>query len=137
MCWYPVIVNSNHIGTGEKIVLEVEKTTDLEQSHMFQGGGSVSFYSNTGEKDKAGAAVNGVIRYVRKNKMSIVLNDDELPDWINDGKLGIDLMFQFAVTFFEIKIQVESIAIVLGNNVLQAFNIQKLEFFRKRKILGQ
>ncbi|MEQ9377120.1 MAG: AAA domain-containing protein [Imperialibacter sp.] len=96
VCWYPVVVNSHHIGTGEKIVLELEKTTDLEQAHMFQGGGTVSFYANTGEKDKGSSAITGVIKYVRKSKMGIVLNDDDLPDWINDGKLGIDLMFDEA-----------------------------------------
>lgn len=95
VCWYPVVVNSHHIGTGEKIVLELEKTTDLEQAHMFQGGGSVSFYANTGDKEKS-SAVTGVIRYVRKNKMSIVLNEDDLPDWIDDGKLGVDLLFDEA-----------------------------------------
>lgn len=95
VCWYPVVVNSNHIGTGEKIVLELEKTTDLEQAHMFQGGSSISFYANTGEKEKGGA-VTGVIKYVRKNKMGIVLNDDDLPDWIDDGKLGVDLLFDEA-----------------------------------------
>mgnify|MGYP003660219084 CR=1 FL=1 len=80
VCWYPVVVNSHHIGTGEKIVLELEKTTDLEQAHMFQGGGTVSFYANTGEKDKGSSAITGVIKYVRKSKMGIVLNDDDLPE---------------------------------------------------------
>lgn len=96
VCWYPVVVNSHQIGTGERIVLEVEKTSDFDQPHMFQSGASVSFYSNTGDKDKSGQSVAGVVSFVRDKKMRIVLNDDDLPDWIDDGKLGVDLLFDEA-----------------------------------------
>lgn len=96
VCWYPVVINSHHIGTGEKVVIEVEKTTDFEQTHVFQSGASVSLFVNTGEKDKGKNAVAGVVSYVRDRKMRIVLNEDDLPDWIEDGKLGVDLLFDEA-----------------------------------------
>ena len=37
--------------------------------------------------------VNGVINYVRDNTMVITVNGDDLPEWILDGLLGIDVMF--------------------------------------------
>jgi superfamily I DNA and/or RNA helicase len=37
--------------------------------------------------------MNGVINYVRESLMVITLNGDELPDWIEDGLLGVDVMF--------------------------------------------
>ena len=96
VCWYPVVVNSHYVGTGEKIVLELEKTSDFDQPHSFQSGASVSFYVNSGEKDKGRNAVSGVISFVRDKRMRIVLNEDELPEWIDDGKLGVDVLFDEA-----------------------------------------
>jgi ATP-dependent RNA/DNA helicase IGHMBP2 len=90
--WYPVKLKRNYIGTGERFILEFERTTHLEQPHSFQSGKSVSVFSNASgnpEKDH----VNGVINYVRDNTMVLTLNADELPDWIDDGNLGVDVMF--------------------------------------------
>ncbi|MEL6926349.1 MAG: AAA domain-containing protein, partial [Bacteroidota bacterium] len=35
----------------------------------------------------------GVINYVQKNRMKIILNSKDLPDWLGDGLIGVDLMF--------------------------------------------
>jgi ATP-dependent RNA/DNA helicase IGHMBP2 len=90
--WYPVKLKRDYIGTGERLIIEVERSTHLDQPHAFQSGKSVSVFSNVGgnpERDH----VNGVINYVRDNTMVITLNVDELPDWIEDGLLGVDVMF--------------------------------------------
>lgn len=90
--WYPVKFKRDYIGTGERLIIEVERITHQEQPHAFQSGKSVSLFSNarnTPEKEHT----NGVINYVRENTMVITLNTDELPDWIEDGKLGVDVMF--------------------------------------------
>ena len=90
--WYPVRLRSDYIGTGERLVIEVERTNHLEQPHAFQSGKSVSVFSNASGKPEK-EHVNGVINYVRDNTMVITLQGDELPDWIDDGQLGIDVMF--------------------------------------------
>lgn len=90
--WYPVKLKRDYIGTGERIILEVERTTHPDQPHSFQSGKSVSIFSNaagTPEKEHANAVVN----YVKDNTMVLTLNADELPDWIEDGLLGVDVMF--------------------------------------------
>lgn len=90
--WYPVKLKRDYIGTGERLIIEIERTTHLDQPSAFQSGKSVSVFSNasgTPEKDH----VNGVINYVRDNTMTITLNSDELPDWIEDSLLGVDVMF--------------------------------------------
>jgi ATP-dependent RNA/DNA helicase IGHMBP2 len=90
--WYPVKLKRDYIGTGERLILEVERTTHLDQPHAFQSGKSVSVFTNS-----SGAAekehVNGVINYVKDNTMVITLNADEIPDWIEEGLLGVDVMF--------------------------------------------
>jgi|APTNR8051073442_1049403.scaffolds.fasta_scaffold00033_10 superfamily I DNA and/or RNA helicase len=91
-CWYPVRLSRHYIGTGERLIIEVERTQHLDQPHVFQSGKVVSIFSNahnTPEKHYTG----GVINYVRDNTMVITLNSDDLPDWIDEPLLGVDLMF--------------------------------------------
>ncbi|WP_276366056.1 IGHMBP2 family helicase [Chryseolinea sp. H1M3-3] len=90
--WYPVKLKRDYIGTGERLIVEVERTSQLEQPHAFQSGKSVTFFSNASAKPEKDH-VNGVINYVRDNTMVITLNADELPDWIDDKLLGVDVMF--------------------------------------------
>lgn len=90
--WYPVKLRRDYIGTGERLIIEVERSNNLEKPHAFQSGKSVTVFSNaTGKPEKE--HVNGVINYVRDNVMVVTLNGDELPDWIQDGLLGVDVMF--------------------------------------------
>lgn len=91
-CWYPVSLKRHYIGTGERLIIEIERTQHLDQAHVFQSGKVVSLFSNAHnnpEKNHTG----GVVNYVRDNSMIITLNADDLPDWIDDPLLGVDLMF--------------------------------------------
>ena len=91
-CWYPVTLKRDYIGTGERLIIEVERTNHLDQSHVFQSGKMVSVFSNAkGSPDRH--YIGGVINYVRDNTMVITINGDDLPDWIDANLLGIDLMF--------------------------------------------
>lgn len=90
--WYPVSLKRDYIGTGERPVIEVERTNHLHQPHSFQSGKLVSVFSNaSGTPEKH--HISGVINYVRDNLMVVTLNADELPEWFDDGMLGIDVMF--------------------------------------------
>src|SRR5688572_26741181 len=90
--WYPVTLKKNYIGTGERPIIEIERTNHLDQPNAFQSGKLVSVFSNSsGKPDKD--HVNGVINYVRDNTMVITLNADDHPDWIDEGMLGVDVMF--------------------------------------------
>lgn len=90
--WYPVLLRKDYIGTGERPIIEVERTNHLDQPHSFQSGKLVSVFSNaSGSPEKH--HINGVINYVRDNLMVITVNADDTPEWINDSMLGVDLMF--------------------------------------------
>ncbi len=92
MTWYPVRLAKDYIGTGERIIIEVERTNQKDQPHAFQSGKLVSVFSNAqGKSEKEHQ--NGVINYVRDNLMVITLNGDDLPDWIDSGSLGVDVLF--------------------------------------------
>jgi len=86
--WYPTVLNNSFISTGERFTIEIERTSHVELNHSFQVGAVVSVY--LGGDDSL--TVSGVVGHLRKDKMRIVLNGD-LPDWIRDGKLGVNLLF--------------------------------------------
>ena len=88
--WYPVQLVNRFVSTGERFTLELDRTADTEQSHAFQVGAVVSVFTGHGEEAEA---TSGVISYLRREKMRVVLNSTELPDWIRDGKLGVNLLF--------------------------------------------
>jgi len=91
-CWYPVRVKRDYIGTGERLIVELERTKELDQPHVFSSGKVVSIFCNAhGTPDKQN--VGGVINYVRDNLMVVTLHQDDLPEWFEDGHLGIDVMF--------------------------------------------
>ena len=91
ICWYPVTIAKNYLGTGERIVIQVEKTVQDQQKHVFQPGSSVSLFVNTGGKKLKSAS--GVISQIRDQKMKIILNGEEEPEWLGEGKLGVNLLF--------------------------------------------
>lgn len=92
LCWYPVDIKKKGIGLGEKWELEIERSSHLEENHVFSSGKIITLFHNTGKKEREFQA-SGVVNYVRKDRMMITLNSDDLPDWIDAGNLGVDLLF--------------------------------------------
>jgi ATP-dependent RNA/DNA helicase IGHMBP2 len=119
--WYPVSLKRDYIGTGERLIIEVERTNHLDQPHAFQSGKLVSVFSNasgTPEKDH----VNGVINYVRENQMVVTLNVEEMPDWIDEGMLGIDVMFD-EMSYREMEFTLKEVIKADGNRIAALKNI--------------
>ncbi|PRY15692.1 putative DNA helicase [Pontibacter ummariensis] len=88
-CWYPVTITKEELGFGNKVVVELERTKDRDQLHLFQVGKTAALFSNNGERQ----SLNGVIVGLKRNKVQLATNKEDLPDWIDDGRLGIDLTF--------------------------------------------
>lgn len=88
--WYPIQLVNKYIGTGERYTLEFERTSHPEQNHAFQVGALVSVFSGL---DLEADTMPGVVSYVRRDKMKVVLNSDDAPDWLKQGKLGVNLLF--------------------------------------------
>ncbi len=115
--WYPVRLVRDYIGTGERIIIEVEKTNHLDQPHAFQSGKLVSVFSNaSGTPQKH--HLQGVINYVRENTMVITINSDDLPEWTADGMLGVDVMFD-EMTYKEMEFALKSVIKAEDNRVAE------------------
>ena len=115
--WYPVRLKNDYIGTGERLIIEVERTNHLDQPHSFQSGKSINLFSNaSGKAEKMHA--NGVINYVRDNVMVITLHGDDLPEWIDDGQLGVDVMFD-EMTYREMEFAMKEVMNADGNRLAE------------------
>lgn len=115
--WYPVSFKRDYIGTGERLVIEVERTTHQDQPHGFSSGKMVSVFSNaSGTPEKH--HVNGVVNYVRDSLMVVTLNVDELPEWIEDSNLGVDVMFD-EMSYREMEFTLKEVMKAEGDRVAE------------------
>ncbi len=88
--WYPVRLVKDYISLGERVTLEIEKTHNLKQRHGFQVGANVGVFTGKGDD---GQSVPGVVSYLKDNTMRIVLNQYNVPDWVYDETIGVNLLF--------------------------------------------
>ncbi|MEX2233265.1 MAG: AAA domain-containing protein [Cyclobacteriaceae bacterium] len=119
--WYPVSLKRDYIGTGERPTIEVERTNHLEQPHSFQSGKVVSVFSNASGKPEK-EHLNGVVNYVRDNTMVITLNEGDLPDWVTDGLLGVDVMFD-EMSYREMEFALKEVIKAEDNRIAEFKNI--------------
>ena len=99
LTWYPLEVTKSGYTYGERAFVIVEKTGPIEP-HQFRSGKTVNLFT------KAEGAYNpertGVINFVEKNRMKIILNSKDLPDWLGFGLIGVDLLFD-ETTYLEME----------------------------------
>ncbi|MFC3881900.1 AAA domain-containing protein [Algoriphagus namhaensis] len=93
--WHPILVKKAKIGMGERLLVEIEKL-DPNQNSAFHSGKSVSFFSTQEGYSSQENRINGVINQVKKDHMVVTLQVDELPEWMDSSRLGVDLLFDEA-----------------------------------------
>ncbi|HSF52792.1 MAG TPA: hypothetical protein VLA71_03520, partial [Algoriphagus sp.] len=93
--WHPIQLKKSKIGMGERLLVEVERL-DSNYPSAFSSGKSVTFFSTHEGYQGAENRVNGVVNQVKKDSMVVTLQADELPDWMQDTRLGVDLLFDEA-----------------------------------------
>ncbi|MBC6994875.1 AAA domain-containing protein [Neolewinella lacunae] len=87
--WYPLQVSEASYGIGGRPVVAV--TREGEEAHQFRAGTSVNLF--TTQPHANAPQRSGVIKFVKKGRMEIVLGGEDLPDWLGAGGVGVDLMF--------------------------------------------
>lgn len=94
LTWYPVKITKEEIGFGGKLVLELERPASQNSLHLFQVGRNAALFGNIPNRAATDRpTLNGVITAVRRNKILLATNKEDLPDWVDEGKLGVDLTF--------------------------------------------
>lgn len=92
LTWYPIKVTQTGIGYGEQLFIDLEKTNQLESSGQLQSGKRAILFCNY-NNDPKNHQIEGIIVAATAQKMRFVTYEEELPDWMKYGKLGIDLLF--------------------------------------------
>src|SRR3954469_6889034 len=115
--WYPVRLKRDYIGTGERLTIEIERTNHIDKPHAFQSGKSVSVFSNASGKPEK-EHINGVVNFVKDNIMVVTINGDEFPEWLEDGGLGIDVMFD-EMTYKEMEFAMREVIKAEDNRVAE------------------
>lgn len=86
--WYPLQIIETGYTIGEYPYLTLEISNDKLVSHKFKSGSILKFFQNVDGNIQTNA-VEGTIFYISRNQTKIILSQNELPDWYNDGKIGI------------------------------------------------
>jgi superfamily I DNA and/or RNA helicase len=118
--WYPITITKEDIGFGGKVLLELERPAGQQGLHLFQVGKNASLFGHapTHSADDR-PTLNGVITSVRRNKLLLSTNKEELPDWVLDGgKLGIDLTFD-EVSYREMNHALDAVIGAHGNRLAE------------------
>ena len=87
--WYPLQVQSTGYAIGERPFVVVSR--EGEEAHQFRAGTAVNLF--TTQKHVRSPQKSGVIQYVKRDRMKIILGGNDLPDWLHSGGIGVDLMF--------------------------------------------
>jgi len=93
ICWYPVKLEKTQFDAGERLIVKISRSKDNKHSHLFQSGKLISLFSTANGNTEGSETVNGVVNQVKDYEMLISLNSDDFPDWLDDGKLGVQLLF--------------------------------------------
>ncbi|MFT6717239.1 MAG: ATP-dependent RNA/DNA helicase IGHMBP2, partial [Saprospiraceae bacterium] len=93
VCWYPVLLEKSKYDNGERLIVKVSRSKEHIQSDGFRSGKLVSLFCVRKGGGEQMNHVDGVVNQVKEQEMFITLNCDELPLWIHDGILGVQLLF--------------------------------------------
>jgi ATP-dependent RNA/DNA helicase IGHMBP2 len=88
--WYPVSLKETEMGLGGQLTIHIERSNYLNAAHQFSSGKNVILYSNQNGQQPE---MYGTIKSVYDHKMAIIINTDEEPDWLHEGKIGVNLSF--------------------------------------------
>jgi superfamily I DNA and/or RNA helicase len=89
IAWFPVRIRETGFGFGEYPFVVVERMGSMQQ-HQLSGGKPCQVFSLSGTKQ---LSVNGTLHWVTGNIAHVVLKDNEHPDWLDDGRIGVQLTF--------------------------------------------
>lgn len=89
--WFPLRIVETGFGIGSYPFIVVERNPGDRMEHKFQSAAPVSVFSAAEGNHEY--TLNGTVGYVDDQRMKISFFTDELPDWMDEGKLGVNLLF--------------------------------------------
>ncbi len=90
--WYPLAIEDSGFTLGEYPYLTVSIDEKKLQSHQFKSGSIIHFFQNQNGNITENS-LKGSIYYISKNTAKIILEADDFPEWLHNGKLGMVAAF--------------------------------------------
>jgi len=94
--WYPVQIELEEITSNERLILSIRTNPEKAKNHKFHSGQTVSIFTNKeglSKEEKKEFRIYGTIRKIKDETMLVMISDSEMPDWFDEGKLGVDLFY--------------------------------------------
>lgn len=89
--WYPVKVEKAGYAIGDRAFVVIERQAKRDTPHQFKDGGTVSFFIQ--KPDGKIKEKTGVINFIERNRMKLILNTKDIPEWTDEIGLGVDMLF--------------------------------------------
>ncbi len=89
--WYPLTLVQQGYTIGDRAFVVVERSPGEKSEHQFREGKTVSFFTRLEGVHRP--EFSGVVHFVAKNRMKIILNAQDVPEWADRGSIGVDLLF--------------------------------------------
>ncbi len=90
-CWFPLQVIKTGYAIGNRAYLLLERSQKQSKPDTLRAGASVQLFSQQPAVKEPTAA--GVIQYVDRNRMKVILNSSDLPEWVSLGMIGVEIAF--------------------------------------------
>jgi superfamily I DNA and/or RNA helicase len=90
-CWYPLRVIQTGFALGDRAFVLVERTTRLHEPHQLRSGQMVNLF--TTQEHVKQPEQTGIINFIERNRMKIILHAQDVPDWLGFGLLGVEMLF--------------------------------------------
>ena len=90
LTWFPLKINETGYGLGSYPYIIVERPVDRHRHH-FQPSAPVSLFSAKEGNEEEN--IQGIVGFADDSRMKITFYKDELPDWVDEGKIGVNLLF--------------------------------------------
>jgi ATP-dependent RNA/DNA helicase IGHMBP2 len=90
IAWFPLRIVESGYGMGDYPFLVVERH-EVDTPHQFQGGSPAQLFSLAEGNDSE--TIQGTVVFADNARMKLSFTVDELPDWVDDGKIGVNLLF--------------------------------------------
>jgi superfamily I DNA and/or RNA helicase len=88
--WYPLFIAETGFGFGDYPFVIVRRTKNLGGAHLFNQGKVVQFFSSNNNDAEP---VQGIITAISGDEAKVMFYKDDLPEIFDEGKLGMNLMF--------------------------------------------
>ena len=118
--WHPVVPVKTGFTIGDRCYVIVERPADNKEPHRFRSGAMASMYSLAPEG--RGREVSGVINFVDRNRMKVILGSRDIPDWLSRDQLAVDLLFDER-TYLEMDKALEQVMKARGDRLAELRDI--------------